>query len=174
MRIGAVFSQADSGIDPDAIRQFAIDSEAAGFEQTDNAVQPGKAGRRIHPVGNEERCEGRMLAANAAKILHGHAHPLPPRQAGVGHFERADQPVDKRLVQMRHRRKVMVDAHSLAAECCGQLAHRKAGKPFPLDHLEGGILKYLETVPQAQSRWQGDCFVFDERVSVGQGLSAGH
>jgi UPF0176 protein len=41
-------------------------------------------------------------------------------------------------------------------------------------HLEGGILKYLETVPQTQSRWQGECFVFDERVSVGQGLSAGH
>jgi UPF0176 protein len=41
-------------------------------------------------------------------------------------------------------------------------------------HLEGGILKYLETVPQVQSRWQGECFVFDERVSVGQGLNAGH
>jgi len=41
-------------------------------------------------------------------------------------------------------------------------------------HLEGGILKYLETVPQAQSRWQGECFVFDERVSVGHGLAAGH
>jgi UPF0176 protein len=40
-------------------------------------------------------------------------------------------------------------------------------------HLEGGILKYLETVPQAQSRWQGDCFVFDERVSVGHGLEPG-
>ena len=40
-------------------------------------------------------------------------------------------------------------------------------------HLEGGILKYLETVPQAQSRWQGQCFVFDERVSVGHGLVQG-
>lgn len=40
-------------------------------------------------------------------------------------------------------------------------------------HLEGGILKYLETVPEAESRWQGDCFVFDERVSVGHGLSHG-
>ena len=40
-------------------------------------------------------------------------------------------------------------------------------------HLEGGILKYLETVPEAQSRWQGECFVFDERVSVGHGLKAG-
>jgi UPF0176 protein len=40
-------------------------------------------------------------------------------------------------------------------------------------HLEGGILKYLETVPEAQSRWQGECFLFDERVSVGHGLTPG-
>lgn len=40
-------------------------------------------------------------------------------------------------------------------------------------HLQGGILKYLETVPQEQSVWQGDCFVFDERVSVGHGLKPG-
>ena len=40
-------------------------------------------------------------------------------------------------------------------------------------HLEGGILKYLETVPSAQSLWQGQCFVFDERVSVGHGLKPG-
>jgi UPF0176 protein len=40
-------------------------------------------------------------------------------------------------------------------------------------HLEGGILKYLETVPEDQSLWQGDCFVFDERVSVSHGLIAG-
>jgi UPF0176 protein len=40
-------------------------------------------------------------------------------------------------------------------------------------HLEGGILKYLETIPKEQSRWEGECFVFDERVSVGQGLKQG-
>ncbi len=40
-------------------------------------------------------------------------------------------------------------------------------------HLEGGILKYLETVPEADSLWQGECFVFDERVTVGQGLKPG-
>ena len=40
-------------------------------------------------------------------------------------------------------------------------------------HLQGGILKYLETMPEAQSRWQGQCFVFDERVSVGHGLLEG-
>jgi UPF0176 protein len=40
-------------------------------------------------------------------------------------------------------------------------------------HLQGGILKYLETVPATESRWEGDCFVFDERVAIGQGLQAG-
>jgi UPF0176 protein len=40
-------------------------------------------------------------------------------------------------------------------------------------HLEGGILKYLEEIPPAQSTWQGECFVFDERVSVGHGLQTG-
>ena len=40
-------------------------------------------------------------------------------------------------------------------------------------HLEGGILKYLEEVPPEQSTWEGECFVFDERVSVGHGLKPG-
>ena len=40
-------------------------------------------------------------------------------------------------------------------------------------HLKGGILKYLEEVPQEDSAWQGDCFVFDARVSVGHGLTEG-
>jgi len=38
-------------------------------------------------------------------------------------------------------------------------------------HLKGGILAYLEQVPEAESRWHGSCFVFDERVSVGHGLA---
>ncbi|KAL3524071.1 hypothetical protein ACH5RR_016905 [Cinchona calisaya] len=40
-------------------------------------------------------------------------------------------------------------------------------------HLEGGILKYLEEVPKTQSLWQGECFVFDKRVSVEHGLVQG-
>ena len=40
-------------------------------------------------------------------------------------------------------------------------------------HLKGGILKYLEVVPEAESLWQGECFVFDQRVSVGHGLVQG-
>lgn len=41
-------------------------------------------------------------------------------------------------------------------------------------HLQGGILKYLENVPAEESLWDGECFVFDQRVAVGQGLAPGH
>jgi UPF0176 protein len=40
-------------------------------------------------------------------------------------------------------------------------------------HLEGGILKYLEVVSEPESLWQGECFVFDNRVSVTHGLASG-
>lgn len=40
-------------------------------------------------------------------------------------------------------------------------------------HLQGGILKYLEKIPAEQSLWEGECFVFDQRVAVGHGLSVG-
>lgn len=38
-------------------------------------------------------------------------------------------------------------------------------------HLQGGILKYLEEIPQAESMWEGDCYVFDDRVAVTHGLA---
>lgn len=40
-------------------------------------------------------------------------------------------------------------------------------------HLQGGILKYLEVIPPGQSLWEGECFVFDQRVAVGHGLALG-
>ena len=40
-------------------------------------------------------------------------------------------------------------------------------------HLEGGILKYLEEVPEQESLWEGECFVFDERVTVNHSLEKG-
>lgn len=40
-------------------------------------------------------------------------------------------------------------------------------------HLEGGILKYLEDVPENESLWEGECFVFDERVTVNHALEKG-
>jgi UPF0176 protein len=40
-------------------------------------------------------------------------------------------------------------------------------------HLKGGILKYLEEIPPEESLWQGECFVFDERIAVKHGLAEG-
>jgi len=39
-------------------------------------------------------------------------------------------------------------------------------------HLKGGILKYLEEIPAAESKWQGECYVFDNRIAVGHGLKS--
>jgi UPF0176 protein len=41
-------------------------------------------------------------------------------------------------------------------------------------HLKGGILKYLEEIPREESLWEGECFVFDERVAVDHDLQSGH
>ena len=67
----------------------------------------------------------------------------------------------------------------IAMFCTGGIRCEKAtafAKAQGLDkvyHLKGGILKYLAEVPPEQSRWQGECFVFDERVAVGHGLEIG-
>ena len=57
--------------------------------------------------------------------------------------------------------------------CTGGIRCEKASaymlqQGFPaVFHLKGGILKYLEDVPAEQSQWNGECYIFDERVSVG-------
>lgn len=67
----------------------------------------------------------------------------------------------------------------IAMFCTGGIRCEKStnyliGQGIPdVFHLKGGILKYLEEIPQEQSLWQGQCFVFDQRVSVGHGLEPG-
>ena len=67
----------------------------------------------------------------------------------------------------------------VAMFCTGGIRCEKASS-FMLDqgfeevfHLQGGILKYLETVPEAESMWEGECFVFDQRVAVKHNLAVG-
>lgn len=57
--------------------------------------------------------------------------------------------------------------------CEKSTAFAKAEGIDEVYHLKGGILAYLEQVPEAESRWEGECFVFDERVAVGHGLKPG-
>ena len=68
---------------------------------------------------------------------------------------------------------------AVAMYCTGGIRCEKASaymKKIGFDevyHLKGGILKYLETVPEEDSLWEGECFVFDQRVSIKHGLAEG-
>jgi UPF0176 protein len=79
----------------------------------------------------------------------------------------------------RAHRDDFATAPKIAMFCTGGIRCEKATaflKAEGLDevyHLEGGILKYLEQVPAEQSRWEGECFVFDQRVAVKHGLEIG-
>ncbi len=57
--------------------------------------------------------------------------------------------------------------------CEKSTAFLKAQGVEEVYHLQGGILRYLEDVPAEESLWQGECFVFDERVALGHGLTEG-
>jgi UPF0176 protein len=71
------------------------------------------------------------------------------------------------------------EGRKVAMFCTGGIRCEKATafvKSLGVDdvyHLRGGILRYLEDVPEGESLWQGECFVFDERVSVTHGLEKG-
>ena len=104
-------------------------------------------------------------------------------ETAIGTFSGA---VDPRTVNFRDF-PAWVDEHKaqlskkpkIAMFCTGGIRCEKATSLMlengydEVFHLEGGILKYLEEVPTDQSMWEGQCFVFDERVSVGHGLVPG-
>lgn len=98
----------------------------------------------------------------------------------VGSFENAINPettsfsefseyVDHNLDSKKHKK--------IAMFCTGGIRCEKASsymlsKGFEeVYHLKGGILKYLEKIPQEDSKWHGDCFVFDRRIAVKHDLS---
>lgn len=83
------------------------------------------------------------------------------------------------LPKWLEERRAEWDGKKVAMFCTGGIRCEKATsflKERGVDdvfHLKGGILKYLEIVPESDSRWSGDCFVFDYRVSVKHGLELG-
>lgn len=104
----------------------------------------------------------------------------------VGAFEGAIQPNTRTFREFpdwwRSEGRALMDRPTppkVAMYCTGGIRCEKATAFLKAEgveqvyHLEGGILRYLETVPEAESLWRGDCFVFDERVAVGHGLVEG-
>ena len=90
---------------------------------------------------------------------------------GTGSFTQFPDYVKKHLDPDQHKRVAMF--------CTGGIRCEKAtaylkGQGFDhVYHLQGGILNYLRDVPESESLWQGECFVFDRRVAVTHGLKQG-
>jgi UPF0176 protein len=104
-------------------------------------------------------------------------------EVGVGTFKGAINPQTKifsELPDWVKQEPTLQDKPKVAMFCTGGIRCEKStaflrSQGFEeVYHLEGGILKYLETVPEAESLWEGECFVFDERVTVRHGLELGH
>jgi UPF0176 protein len=100
-------------------------------------------------------------------------------EVAMGTFEGAVDPGIKSFGQFRDFATAQLDPakhRRIAMFCTGGIRCEKASALLlargfaEVYHLKGGILKYLEQVPQTQSRWRGECFVFDERVALGHGL----
>jgi len=87
---------------------------------------------------------------------------------GIASFGQFKEFVAQTLDPEKHRR--------IAMFCTGGIRCEKASSYLLAQgfsgvyHLRGGILKYLEEMPETESRWRGECFVFDERVALGHGL----
>lgn len=100
-------------------------------------------------------------------------------EVALGTFEGAADPgtssfgefpkfVSENLDPAQHRKVAMFCTGGIRCEKASALLLARGFAE--VYHLKGGILKYLEGVPEAESRWRGECFVFDDRVALGHGL----
>ncbi len=103
-------------------------------------------------------------------------------EVGMGTFKGAKNPETATFNEFPDYSKETLDPSKhkkIAMFCTGGIRCEKASSYLlsqgfeTVYHLKGGILKYLEDVPEAESLWEGECFVFDERVSVKHGLETG-
>ncbi len=103
-------------------------------------------------------------------------------ETAIGTFENAIDPgttnfrefpayIEKNLTDKKDKKIAMFCTGGI--RCEKATAYMKAQGFENVYQLDGGILKYIETVPQEKSKWQGDCFVFDDRVSVNHALAPG-
>ena len=100
-------------------------------------------------------------------------------EVAMGTFEGAVDPGIRSFGQFKEFAAQQLDPakhRKIAMFCTGGIRCEKASAYLlahgfdEVYHLKGGILRYLEGVPETESRWRGECFVFDERVALGHGL----
>lgn len=117
-----------------------------------------------------------LIAAPDVTLLDTRNH----YETAIGAFAGAQDPriatftafadyVRQHLDPARHRKIAMYCTGGIRCEKAS--AFMRAEGFAKVYHLKGGILKYLEQIPAAESRWQGGCYVFDKRVAVTHGLA---
>ena len=103
-------------------------------------------------------------------------------EVALGTFRNANDPHTATFTDFKDYVATALDPQKhkkVAMFCTGGIRCEKASSYMlsqgfeAVFHLKGGILNYLEHVPEDNSLWEGECFVFDERVSVGHGLEIG-
>ena len=94
------------------------------------------------------------------------AGAVDPKTESFGEFPKF---VEQNLDPDKHQKIAMFCTGGIRCEKASAFMRNKGFRQ--VYHLKGGILKYLEEVPQEKSKWQGECFVFDHRIAVGQGLA---
>jgi UPF0176 protein len=103
-------------------------------------------------------------------------------ETAIGSFRGAVDPGTKSFSEFPdwvEAHRANMEGRRIAMFCTGGIRCEKATAYMKslgfaeVYHLKGGILRYLEEVPAEESLWQGECFVFDERVSVTHGLTEG-
>jgi UPF0176 protein len=100
-------------------------------------------------------------------------------EVAIGTFEGAIDPAIASFGQFKEFTARQLDPakhRKIAMFCTGGIRCEKASSYLlalgfsEVYHLKGGILNYLEHIPEGESRWRGECFVFDERIALGHGL----
>jgi UPF0176 protein len=86
-------------------------------------------------------------------------------------FREFPEYVEKNFDPQKHKKIAMFCTGGIRCEKASSLMVSKGFQE--VYHLEGGILKYLEEVPASESLWEGECFVFDERIALKQDLDLG-
>jgi UPF0176 protein len=136
-------------------------------------IDPAKAGTYVRPADWNELINDPEVTLIDTRNDY---------ESAIGSFTNAIHPntksfrdfpayVKQNLDPRKHRKVAMFCTGGI--RCEKSTAYLRQQGFDEIYHLKGGILKYLEQVPEAESMWNGECFVFDNRVSVNHALEKG-
>jgi len=139
------------------------------------------------PIANPQRVVGQYIEPQAWNELISQPDVITidtrnDFEYSIGSFRGATNPhthsfrefpefVKQNLDPQQHKRVAMFCTGGIRCEKATSYLRQQGFEA--VYHLKGGILKYLETVPETESLWEGECFVFDDRVAVSHGLKTG-